>query len=199
MKNIITTFRVAIITLIITGIIYPFAVTGIAQFLFPEKANGSMIKDEKGNIIGSELIGQTFSKPSYFQPRPSDAGNGYDASNSGGSNLGPSSRKLKDRIKADTERLISENPDAKGPVPSELVMASASGLDPHISPEAAMWQVQRIAKARKTDPETIRQITENSVNGRDMFIFGEPMVNVLELNIELDRITRRQAADDLKN
>ena len=187
MKNIIIAFRVAIVTLILTGIIYPFAVTGIAQVIFPDKANGSMIKNEKGEVVGSDLIGQTFAKPSYFQPRPSAAGNGYDASSSGGSNLGPSSQKLKDRIKADTERLIKENPDAKGPAPVELVMASASGLDPHISIKAAMWQVPRIAKSRNADPEIIKEIIENTTEGRDLLIFGEPRVNVLRLNLALDK------------
>lgn len=186
MKNMIIAFRVAVVTLILTGIIYPFAVTGTTQLLFPEKAGGSMIKDEKGNIIGSELIGQAFSKPSYFQPRPSSAGNGYDAANSGGSNLGPSSLKLRDRIKADTERLISENPDAQGPLPSELVMASASGLDPHISLEAAMWQVPRIAKARNIDPEIIKKIINKTVEKKELMILGEQRINVLILNMELD-------------
>lgn len=187
MKNIIIAFRVAIVTLILTGIIYPFAVTGIAQVIFPDKANGSMVKNEKGEVVGSDLIGQTFAKPSYFQPRPSAAGNGYDASSSGGSNLGPSSQKLKDRIKADTKRLIKENPDAKDPVPVELVMASASGLDPHISTEAAIWQVPRIAKARSADPESIRQVVKNAAESRDLFIFGEVRVNVLRLNMILDK------------
>lgn len=187
MKNIIIAFRVAIVTLILTGIIYPFAVTGIAQVIFPDKANGSMIKNEKGEAVGSELIAQAFSKPSYFQPRPSAAGNGYDASSSGGSNLGPSSQKLKDRIKADTERLIKENPDAKGPVPVELVMTSASGLDPHISIKAAMWQMPRIAKSRNADPEIIKEIIENTTEGRSLLIFGEPRVNVLRLNLALDK------------
>ncbi|WP_035276422.1 potassium-transporting ATPase subunit KdpC [Desulforegula conservatrix] len=187
MKNIIIALRVAIVTLILTGIIYPLAVTGIAQVIFPDKANGSMIKNEKGETVGSKLIAQAFSKPSYFQPRPSAAGNGYDASSSGGSNLGPSSQKLRERIKTDTERLIKENPDAKGPVPVELVMASASGLDPHISTEAAMWQIPRIAKSRNADPEMIKKIIENTTEGRDLFIFGEPRVNVLRLNMALDK------------
>lgn len=187
MKNIIIAFRVALVTLILTGIIYPFAVTGITQIIFPDKANGSMIKNEKGEIIGSELISQAFVKPSYFQPRPSAAGNGYDAANSGGSNLGPSSRKLRDRIKTDTERLVSENPDAKDPVPVELVTTSASGLDPHISIKAAMWQMPRIAKFRNADPEIIKEIIENTTEGRDLLIFGEPRVNVLRLNLALDK------------
>jgi len=187
MKNIMIAVRVALVTLVLTGILYPFAVTGVAKALFPHKANGSMITGEKGEFIGSELIGQSFAKPSYFQPRPSTAGNGYDAQSSGGSNLGPSSVKLKDRIKMETERLLRENPDAEGSVPVELVTASASGLDPHISPEAALWQIPRIAASRKAAPEQIRKIVKNATEGRDLKLFGEPRVNVLLVNIALDR------------
>lgn len=187
MKDIMIAVRVALVTLVLTGIIYPFAVTGVAKALFPHKANGSMITGEKGEMIGSELIGQSFTKPSYFQPRPSAAGNGYDAQSSGGSNLGPSSVKLKERIKTETERLLRENPGAAGSVPMELVTASASGLDPHISPEAALWQIPRIAASRKAAPEHIRKIVENATEGRDLGLFGEPRVNVLLVNIALDR------------
>lgn len=187
MKDIMIAIRVALVTLVLTGILYPFAVTGIAKVLFPHKANGSMITGEKGEMIGSELIGQSFTKPSYFQPRPSAAGNGYDAQSSGGSNLGPSSVKLKERIKMETVRLQKENPDAAGSVPMELVTASASGLDPHISPEAAHWQIPRIAASRKAAPEHIRKIVENATEGRDLGLFGEPRVNVLLVNIALDR------------
>jgi len=187
MKDIMIAVRVALVTLVLTGILYPFAVTGVAKALFPHKANGSMITGEKGEMIGSELIGQSFTKPSYFQPRPSAAGNGYDAQCSGGSNLGPSSVKLKERIKMETERLLKENPDAAGSVPMELVTASASGLDPHISPEAALWQIPRIAASRKAAPEHIRKIVENATEGRDFGLFGEPRVNVLLVNIALDR------------
>lgn len=187
MKDIMIAVRVALVTLVLTGILYPFAVTGVAKVLFPHKANGSMITGEKGEMIGSELIGQSFTKPSYFQPRPSAAGNGYDAQCSGGSNLGPSSVKLKERIKMETERLQKENPDAAGAVPMELVTASASGLDPHISPEAALWQIPRIAASRKAAPEHIRMIVENATEGRDFGLFGEPRVNVLLVNIALDR------------
>lgn len=179
--------RVALVTLILTGIIYPFAVTGVAQAIFPQKANGSMIKGDKGELIGSELIGQAFAKPSYLQPRPSAAGNGFDATCSSGSNLGPSSLKLRERIKADTERLIKENPAATSPVPVELVTTSASGLDPHISPEAAVWQIPRIAASRNVAPERIEQIVENMTEGRDFGIFGEPRVNVMLVNLELDK------------
>jgi potassium-transporting ATPase KdpC subunit len=188
MKDLQIAFRVALVTLVLTGIIYPFAVTGVAQAIFPEKANGSLIRNDKGELIGSELIGQAFAKPSYFQPRLSAAGTGFDAANSGGSNLGPSSRKLRDRIKADAERLLKENPGAKGPVPVELVTASASGLDPHISPEAAAWQIPRIAASRNVAPERIKQIVESLTESRDLGIFGEPRVNIILVNMALDNM-----------
>jgi K+-transporting ATPase ATPase C chain len=187
MKNLMIAFRVSLVTLILTGIIYPFAVTGVAQVIFPQKANGSMITGDKGELIGSELIGQAFTKPSYLQPRPSAAGNGFDATSSGGSNFGPTSLKLRDRIKADTERLLKENPAATGPVPVELVTASASGLDPHISPEAAGWQIPRIAASRNVAPERIEQIVESLTEGRALGIFGEPRVNVVLVNLALDK------------
>jgi K+-transporting ATPase ATPase C chain len=187
MKDIVIGLRVALVTIILTGIIYPLAVTGIAQLLFPHQANGSLVAGDDGVVIGSKLIGQSFKTPAYFQPRPSAAGEGYDASNSGGSNLGPSSLKLKERIIRERERLQRENPEATGAVPMELVTASASGLDPHISPEAALWQVPRIAASRIAHPETIRQMVENLTEGRDCGIFGEPRVNVLLINLALDR------------
>ena len=136
MKTFIIALRATIVTLVLTGLIYPFVMTGLAQVLFPWRANGSLVTDEKGQVVGSELIAQGFSNPAYFQPRPSAAGEkGYDATSSGGSNLGPTSKKLQDRINDDLKRLKSENPEATGPVPAELVTASASGLDPHLSPE----------------------------------------------------------------
>ena len=180
-------FKVALVTLILTGIIYPCVVTGISQAIFPQKANGSMLTGDKGELIGSELIGQAFVKPSYFQPRLSAAGNGFDATSSGGSNLGPSSQKLRDRINADTKRLLKENPAATGPVPVELVTASASVLDPHISPEAAIWQIPRIAASRNVSLERIKQIVMSMTKGRDFGIFGEPRVNILLINREMDK------------
>jgi K+-transporting ATPase ATPase C chain len=179
--------RVTIVTLVLTGLIYPFVITGLAQLLFPEQANGSLVYDEQNKPVGSKLIGQSFSKPGYFQPRPSAAGNGYDPQASSGSNLGPTSQKLRDRIVADVERLQKENPESKGPVPAELVTASASGLDPHLSPEAALWQVPRIAQARDVSVERVRRTVENNVEGRTFGILGEPRVNVLLLNMALDR------------
>src|SRR5580765_888831 len=139
-REITIALRVTVVTLILTGLIYPLAMTGAAQVLFHDQANGSLVRDEKGTVVGSELIGQAFANPAYLQGRPSAAGNnGYDATASGGSNLGPTSRKLRDRVSADVERLRKDNPDAPLPIPAELVTASASGLDPELSPRAALW------------------------------------------------------------
>ncbi|HTO09376.1 MAG TPA: potassium-transporting ATPase subunit KdpC [Myxococcota bacterium] len=180
--------RTAIVTLVLTGLAYPLAMTGLAQVLFPYRANGSVVTDEKGNPVGSELIGQAFANPAYFQPRPSAAGtNGYDASSSSGSNYGVTAAKLKERVEADAARLRTENPDAPGPIPGDLLTASGSGLDPHISPEAAVWQVPRVAKARHVDAARIAGVLESQVEGRDLGLLGEPRVNVLLLNLALDR------------
>src|SRR5690242_6281734 len=149
MKTFVIALRTTIVTLVLTGLLYPFVMTGLAQVLFPWRANGSLVTDEKGQVVGSELIAQGFANPAYFQSRPSAAGdNGFDATSSGGSNLGPTSKKLQDRIQGDLKRLQEENPEATGPVPAELVTTSASGLDPHLSPEAMLWQLPRVAKAR---------------------------------------------------
>lgn len=186
-KDIIIALRVTLVTLVLTGIVYPFAITGVAQALFHHKANASLVRDGSGNVVGSELIGQVFTNPAYLQGRPSAAGNGYDAASSSGSNLGPTSKKLRDRVMGDLDRLRKENPDAPLPVPAELVTASASGLDPELSPAAAMWQVSRIAGARQIAPERIRQVIESRVEGRDLGVFGEPRVNVLSVNLALDQ------------
>ena len=186
-KQLIIALRATLVTLVLTGLVYPLVMTGIAQVVFPGKANGSLVRDEKGTIVGSELIGQAFTSPGYLQGRPSAAGNGYDATASSGSNLGPTSKKLRDRVVADVERLRKDNPDAPLPVPGELVTTSASGLDPDLSPAAALWQVPRIARARQVAPERVAEIIQSRVEGRDLGVFGEPRVNVLAVNLALDQ------------
>jgi K+-transporting ATPase ATPase C chain len=178
--------RMTLVTLVLTGLIYPFAVTGLAQVLFPRAAAGTLVSDGNGHVVGSLLIAQPFVRPEYLQPRPSAAGAGYDAAASSGSNLGTTSQKLHDRVAADAERLRAENPDAPGPVPAELVTASASGLDPHLSPEAALWQAPRIARARGVELERVRALIESEVEGRTFGVLGEPRVNVLAVNLSLD-------------
>lgn len=188
MKTIIISLRTAMVTIVLTGLLYPFALTGLAQILFPWRANGSLVADDKGQVVGSELIAQGFANPAYFQPRPSAAGDkGYDPTSSGGSNLGTTSKKLQDRVAVDLKRLKEENPEASGPVPVELVTASGSGLDPHISPQGALWQVPRVAKARGVAAERVKTVVESNVEGRTFGILGEPRVNVLLVNLALDR------------
>jgi K+-transporting ATPase ATPase C chain len=188
MRNeIVVALRVTLVTLVLTGFVYPLAMTGIAQALFHDRANGSLAHDEKGEVVGSELIGQAFAMPAYLQGRPSAAGNGYDATASSGSNLGPTSKKLRDRAAADVERLRKENPEAPLPIPAELATTSASGLDPEVSPAAALWQAPRIARARQLDAERVRAVIESRVQGRDLGVFGEPRVNVLAVNLALDQ------------
>ena len=188
MKTMTIALRMTIVTLVLTGLLYPFVITGLAQVLFPWRANGSLITEEKGQVVGSELIAQGFSNPAYFQPRPSAAGEkGYDATASGGSNLGPTSKKLQDRINDDLKRLKAENPEATEPVPAELVTASASGLDPHLSPKGMLWQVPRVAKARGIAPDRVKTVVEANIKDRTLGILGEPTVNVLLVNLALDR------------
>lgn len=180
--------RATVVTLLLTGIAYPVLVTGIAKLLFPRRAEGSLVADERGRVVGSELLGQGSANPAYFQPRPSAAGdNGWDPMNSGGSNLGPTSKKLRDQATDRLAALRKANPDAAGAPPVELVTASGSGLDPHLSPAAAYWQVPRVAKARGVSAERVRALVEESVEGRDLGVLGEPRVNVLLLNLALDR------------
>jgi len=185
---------------LITGLIYPFAITGIAQVVFPHQANGSLVTRD-GAVIGSELMGQLFAKDEYFHGRPSatsapdpadstktvDAP--YNAANTGGSNLGPTSKALIERIQGDVEKLKEENPNAK--IPIDLVTTSASGLDPHISPEAALFQVPRVAKARNLPEDRVRLLVQDQTQGRYLGVFGEPRVNVLALNLALDRAAAR--------
>jgi K+-transporting ATPase ATPase C chain len=186
MKNLITAALMTIVTTVLLGLIYPLVVTGLAQVIFPDQANGSLIKGADGTVIGSRLIGQFFSSPGYFRSRPSAAGaNGYDAGASSGSNLGPTNQKLIDRVKADVEKLQAENPGK--PVPIDLVTTSGSGLDPHISPAAAEFQVPRVARERGINEEELRRIVARRTSGRQFGFLGEPTVNVLELNLDLDR------------
>jgi len=180
--------RVAVVTLVLTGLLYPLAVTGVARLLFPRQAGGSLVVDGSGRPVGSELLAQGFAAPAYFQPRPSAAGErGYDPMASGGSNLGPTSEKLRKRVAAESGRLRTENPAAPGPVPAELVATSGSGLDPHLSPEGALWQVERVAAARGVTAPRVRALVDDAVEGRDLGLLGEPRVNVLRLNLSLDR------------
>jgi potassium-transporting ATPase KdpC subunit len=177
-----------VVTLVLTGLVYPAVITGLARVLFPAKAEGSLVQNEVGDVVGSELLAQSFARPAYFQPRPSAAGEkGYDPQASGGSNLGPASKKLQDTAAARLEALLKENPDANGLPPVELVTASGSGLDPHLSPAAALWQAPRVAKARAVALDRVRALVDESVEGRDLGILGEPRVNVLFLNLALDR------------
>ena len=186
-KEAIIAFRMTLVTLVLTGLAYPLALTGIAQTLFPARANGSLVA-AGDRVVGSELIGQRFQKPGYFHGRPSAAGtDGYDASASSGSNLGPTSKALHDRIEADLARLRAENPGARGPIPVDLVTASGSGLDPHVSPEAARWQVPRVAGARGVPPGEVDALLASQTEDRWLGFLGEPRVNVLRVNVELDR------------
>lgn len=185
MKNLLTAILMTIVTTVLFGLIYPLAVTGIAQLAFPDEANGQLIKRSDGTIIGSRIIGQPFGGPGYFHSRPSAAGvTGYDAGASSGSNLGPTNQKLIDRIKSDVEKLQAENPGKQ--VPIDLVTTSGSGLDPHISPAGADFQVPRVARERGMTEDHVRQIIAAHTEGRKFGFLGEPRVNVLELNLDLD-------------
>jgi len=187
MNDLQISLRFAVVTIAITGLAYPFAVLGAARVIAPEKAEGSLLKDEKGTVIGSALLAQRSPGPAYFEPRPSAAGAGWDAASSGGSNLGPTSRKLRARVEAEIERLRRENPSAPLPIPAELVTASASGLDPHLSPAGARWQLPRVAAARGVSQDRVAVLLDAAVEGRTFGVLGEPRVNVLLLNLALDR------------
>jgi K+-transporting ATPase ATPase C chain len=185
-QQILPGLRIKLFMTVLLGVVYPLAMTGISQVLFPHQANGSLITSGD-KVIGSELIGQNFAKPEYFQPRPSAAGNdGYDPTASGGSNFGPTSQKLADRVKASIEKFRKENPDYSGPLPADLVTASASGLDPHLSPDSAKAEAARVAKARGVSADEINQLVAKITEGPDLGFLGEPRVNVLKLNLALD-------------
>jgi K+-transporting ATPase ATPase C chain len=186
-QQILPGLRIKLFMTVLVGVIYPLAITGICQVLFPHRANGSLVT-AGGKVIGSELIGQNFTKPQYFQPRPSAAGqDGYDATASGGSNFGPTNQKLFDRVKASADKFRKDNPDYSGPIPADSLTASASGLDPHISPASAMAQAMRVAKARGVSVESIAPLISQFTEAPDLGLFGEPRVNVLKLNLALDR------------
>jgi K+-transporting ATPase ATPase C chain len=187
MSTLLPALRATLVTFALTGLLYPLAVTGLSQVLFAHETQGSLVTDERGQVVGSALIGQGFSRAGYFQPRPSAAGAGYDASASSGSNLGPTSRKLRERATVEAERLRQDNPEAPGPVPAELVTTSGSGLDPHLSPEAARWQVPRVARARRVEPGRVQAVVDSLVEERTLGVLGESRVNVLLLNLALDR------------
>lgn len=184
MKDLITSVLIVLFMTVVLGIAYPLAVWGVGQVIFPSQANGSLIEKD-GVVVGSELIGQNFTSPGYFHSRPSAAGDGYDAGSSAGSNYGPTSKDLIERVNADAAKHAADNPNAK--IPADMVTASGSGLDPHITPAAAEFQVPRVAKARGLSDGQVREIVAKHTKGRDLGFFGEPRVNVLLLNLEIDK------------
>ncbi len=197
-KNLMTAVLMTAATTLLLGFVYPLVMTGIAQVIFHDKANGQLIQ-RNGVLVGSRIIGQGFASPAYFHPRPSAAGNGYDAANSAGSNLGPTNQKLIDRVKSDTAVLQTDNPGT--PVPIDLVTTSASGFDPHISPAAAEFQVARVARERGMSEDAVRQLVAKHTQGRQLKFLGESRVNVLELNLDLDAVrpNTKAASAELKS
>ena len=187
LQHMVTAGLFTLITVILLGIVYPVVMTGIARVAFPNQADGSLVTVD-GKVVGSEIIGQLWTKPKYFQGRPSAAGKGYDPTATGGTNLGPTSKKLIDATRAAIAALKKQNPDATLPIPMDLVTSSASGIDPDISPEAAAYQVPRIAKARGLSPAAVQALVDRFTAGRALGFLGEPHVNVLDLNLALDGI-----------
>jgi K+-transporting ATPase ATPase C chain len=184
-KNLLIALWFTLVTTLMFGVLYPLAVTGLAQVLFPARANGQLI-ERNGKIVGSKIIGQSFTGLGYFHSRPSSAGTGYDPTSSSGSNLGPTNTILIERVKTDVQKLHSENPNV--PIPVDLVTASGSGLDPDISPAAAEFQIPRVAHSRGMKEDDVRTLVQKHTNGRDLGFLGESRVNVLELNLELDAV-----------
>jgi len=184
-KNFITAVWFTLVTTVIFGLVYPLLVTGLSQLLFPGKASGQLI-ERNGRVIGSRIIGQNFTEPRYFHSRPSAAGAGYDPTSSGSNNLGPTNKTLIDRVTTDVEKARAENPSAT--VPIDLVTVSGSGLDPDISPAAAEFQIPRVAMERGISPDELRQLVHKHTEGRQLGFLGEPHVNVLELNLDLDAV-----------
>lgn len=184
-KELMLALRFTLVTTLVFGVIYPLTVTGLSKMLFPSRAGGSLI-EKNGHVVGSKLIGQAFSSDKYFHSRPSAAGTGYDASASSASNLAPTNQALVERVKSDVAKLQQENPGA--PIPADLVTTSGSGLDPEISPAAAEFQIPRVAKARGLSVNTVRALVARHTQARTWGIFGEPRVNVLELNLDLDSL-----------
>jgi len=185
-------FRITLFFTVLTGLVYPGVVTALCQVFFRQQANGSLV-EVKGQVVGSSLIGQNFTKPEYFQPRPSAAGSdGYDASASAGSNYGPTNQKLADRVKASIDKFHKSNPDYTGPIPADLVTTSGSGLDPDISQASAEAQAARIAKARGTAVDRVLQLIHDNTEDRTLGFLGEPRINVLAINLELDRLFPRR-------
>lgn len=182
-----TALRVTIVSIVLLGLIYPFMMTGLAQLIFPRQANGSLLT-VNGKAVGSTIVGQLWTKPQYFQGRPSAAGKGYDPTSTGGTNLGPTSKKLIDATKATIATLEKQNPDASGAPPMDLVTSSGSGIDPDISPEAAYWEAPRVAHARGMKLDSVNALVAQHVQGRTFGFLGEPHVNVLELNLALDGV-----------
>jgi len=187
-RNLLTAFLMTIATTILLGLIYPLVITGLAQVLFRDKANGQIVA-RNGEAIGSRIIAQPFTSAKYFHPRPSNAGNGYDAANSGGTNYAATNQKLIDRVKADAATLQAENPGQ--PVPVDIITTSASGLDPEISPAAAEFQIPRVARTRGLSESRVRELVRQHIRERDLGLFGEPRVNVLELNLALDELSEK--------
>jgi potassium-transporting ATPase KdpC subunit len=184
-KNLLIALWFTLVTTVIFGVLYPLAITGLAQVLFPSRANGQLI-ERNGKTVGSRIIGQSFTEPGYFHSRPSNAGSGYDPTASSASNLGPTNKVLIERVKSDVQKLQSENPNM--PVPVDLVTSSGSGLDPDISPAAAQFQIPRVAHSRGMKEDDVRALVQKHTEGRDLGFLGEPRVNVLQLNLDLDTV-----------